>query len=130
MGRYYDGDINGKFMFGIQCSLDAEFFGQQGFNDSIDFYFTEDDETNVQAGLDKCLTALGENKAHLDSFYEGVNHYNYTSLSDYLQSKTGSKYSENKVRNLLEWYARNDLGTKILTCIKETGECRFTAELV
>ena len=27
MGRYYDGDIEGKFWFGIQSSADGEFFG-------------------------------------------------------------------------------------------------------
>ena len=27
MGRYYDGDIEGKFWFGVQSSDDAEFFG-------------------------------------------------------------------------------------------------------
>jgi hypothetical protein len=27
MGRYYHGDIEGKFMFGVQSSDDADFFG-------------------------------------------------------------------------------------------------------
>jgi len=27
MGRYYDGDIEGKFWFGVQPSNDGEFFG-------------------------------------------------------------------------------------------------------
>ena len=28
MGRYYQGDIEGKFWFGIQSSTDANFFGE------------------------------------------------------------------------------------------------------
>ena len=30
MGRYYRGDIEGKFLFGIQESNDADFFGTKG----------------------------------------------------------------------------------------------------
>ena len=30
MGRYYNGDIEGKFWFAVQSSDDADFFGQQG----------------------------------------------------------------------------------------------------
>ncbi len=30
MGRYYNGDIEGKFMFAVQSSDDADFFGVQG----------------------------------------------------------------------------------------------------
>ena len=29
MGRYYNGDIEGKFMFGVQCSTSGERFGAQ-----------------------------------------------------------------------------------------------------
>ena len=31
MGRYYWGDIDGKFAFAIQSSNDADFFGVQGY---------------------------------------------------------------------------------------------------
>ena len=29
MGRYYSGDIEGKFWFGVQSSTDGEFFGAE-----------------------------------------------------------------------------------------------------
>ena len=32
MGRYYDGDIEGKFWFGIQDTSDGDFFGKQHQN--------------------------------------------------------------------------------------------------
>ena len=129
MGRYYEGDISGKFWFGVQPSNDAEFFGVEGQIDFVDYYFTEEDKDNVQDGLNKCLKELGTNKAHLDIFFKKENYYSYEDLTDYLESKTGSKYSEDELRVLLGWYARNDLGTQILTCVNETGKCQFTAEL-
>ena len=129
MGRYYNGDIEGKFWLGVQPSNDAEFFGVQGYNDSIDYYFNEEDKGNIQDGLDKCLKELGKNKAHLDIYFKEIDYYAWPDLIDYLKSKTGSKYTEDELRVLLGWYARNDLGTQILTCVNETGKCQFTAEL-
>ena len=35
----------------------------------------------------------------------------------------------NKIRTLLEWYARLLLGQKILKCVQKTGQCSFEAEL-
>jgi hypothetical protein len=32
MGRYYDGDIEGKFWFAVQDSNDGEFFGAEETN--------------------------------------------------------------------------------------------------
>ena len=41
MGRYYDGDIEGKFMFAVQSSTAADRFGSEGFNNYVDYYFDE-----------------------------------------------------------------------------------------
>ena len=39
MGRYYEGDIEGKFWFGVQSSDDGEFFGaQEQESNYIDYY--------------------------------------------------------------------------------------------
>ena len=46
MGRYYDGDINGKFWFAVQSSDDADFFGVQGESSYLSYYFSEDDKLN------------------------------------------------------------------------------------
>ena len=35
MGRYYRGDIEGKFLFGVQESNDADFFGTRISEDII-----------------------------------------------------------------------------------------------
>ena len=43
MGRYYHGTIEGKFMFGIQSSTDADFFGVEGIvPETVNYYFDED----------------------------------------------------------------------------------------
>ena len=41
MGRYYNGDIEGKFWFAVQSSDDADFFGQQGEARFLNYYFDE-----------------------------------------------------------------------------------------
>ena len=44
MGRYYNGDIDGKFWFAVQSSDDADFFGVQGESSYLSYYFSEDDK--------------------------------------------------------------------------------------
>ena len=41
MGRYYNGDIEGKFMFAVQSSHAADRFGCTGFNNYVTYYFDE-----------------------------------------------------------------------------------------
>ena len=44
MGRYYNGDIEGKFMFGVQCSTSGERFGaQEVASNWIDYEIDRDD---------------------------------------------------------------------------------------
>jgi hypothetical protein len=52
MGRYYDGDINGKFMFGVQSSDAADRFGVIGEKPNLlDYYFDEDNLDSLKEGL-------------------------------------------------------------------------------
>ena len=39
MGRYYSGDIEGKFWFAIQSSDDADYFGVEGVSNYLGYYF-------------------------------------------------------------------------------------------
>jgi len=44
MGRYYYGDIDGKFWFGVQSSDAADRFGKTGHAPShLEYYFEIDD---------------------------------------------------------------------------------------
>jgi hypothetical protein len=124
MGRYYSGDIEGKFWFGVQSSDDASFFG--GIIEEpteINYHFsTREDIKKVVSGLEECRKKLGANKELLDKFFENENGYN----NKMLQDKFG--WTEEETRGHLEWYARLGLGEKIYNCLKEQDDCYFSAE--
>ena len=65
MGRYYNGDIEGKFMFGVQCSTSGERFGAQEIEPTwIDYEIDREDfeilfndqmkELNENGAVSKC----------------------------------------------------------------------------
>ena len=139
MGRYYSGDIEGKFWFGVQGSDDAIHFG--GTADFIDgdgevldedetggavemyFHFGQEDVESIKEGIQKCLDELGENHEKIEKFFDEQDSYNDEILANALET------SVPKTRSLLEHYARLGLGLKIENCVGENGECNFTAEL-
>jgi hypothetical protein len=129
MGRYYNGDIQGKFWFGVQSSDDAEFFGAQGSEPNYINYYLDDIE-QVELGVKKCLMALQQNKDRLKAFFDILEFgYNDEMIASYWKKEFGIALSEKEVREMLVWFARLELGEKILNCMKEHGECSFTAEL-
>lgn len=129
MGRYYSGDIEGKFWFAVQSSDDADFFGVEGEARFLNYYFDEDNLADVEFGVQKCLDTLVENKERLDAFFNDHNGYNEKMIIDYYKEKYEIEISEQFVKYILPWYARLKLGQKIRDCIKENGECGFEAEL-
>jgi len=133
MGRYYHGDIEGKFWFAVQSSNDADFFGVEGEASHVNYYYHEDHLDEVKERLKECKRHLGKHKKQMDTFFktDGEKGYNDKMLLDYLL-ENNPKYPiicGGKVRELLEWYARLDLGNQIYKCIKDNGECSFEAEL-
>ena len=132
MGRYYNGDIDGKFWFAVQSSDDADFFGVQGEARFLSYYFDEDDKKNVHKGILECDKHLGKYRELLDDFFKDREGYNNQTLAQYLNEKVTPKYpkhTEEKVKHYLEWNARLILGRKIYNCILEQGDCSFEAEL-
>lgn len=121
MGRYYSGDIEGKFWLGIQSSTDGEFFGAVE-DDSHRDYFADDIET-AEKGVETCIKTLGAYKEKIDEFFEDKQTYTKQELAEYLCVDLKKVYS------LLEWYARLRLGIQIRDCIKEQGSCYFNAEM-
>lgn len=119
MGRYYNGDIEGKFWFGVQSSDDAEFFGGSKY-ESVEYQFEEDDIPDVKKGIGKCEIELGENLKKLKEFFEEHNGYN----DEMLKKETGIENTQ----EALIWYARLRLGKKILVSLKNKGHCYFDAE--
>lgn len=118
MGRWYSGDIEGKFWFGTQPSNDADFFGVTGYQpEYLEYEFEEEDLLGVVEGIKKCKEELGSYKGRLDDFFKKNPSYNDEMLKE---AGIPPKY--------LEWYARLRLGEKIKKCIKDNGHCYFTAE--
>ena len=67
MGRYYSGDIEGKFWFAVQSSSDADFFGCEGQSTYLNYYFDEDNLPDIEEGIARCEDALGKEigRAHV-----------------------------------------------------------------
>ena len=129
MGRYYNGDIEGKFWFGVQSSDDGEFFGARELEQLYVTYIVED-IAEVDKGLDMCILALGINKKRLDEFFESCeNGYNDDMIIKHYKDKLRLTIDEGFVSKMLTWYARLDLGEKIKKCMVENDYCEFTAEL-
>ena len=126
MGRYYEGDIDGKFWFGVQSSSDADYFGVEGTQPGfLDYNFEKDDLDKVAVGISECKRYLEKYEDKLDKFFDDLDGgYNNEMLTKVL-----GVVSEKDVRRILEWYARLQLGQKIYDCIKKQGWCHFQAEL-
>ena len=119
MGRYYNGDIEGKFWFAVQDSNDADFFGVTGYQpEYLQYEFERENLDDVEKGIAKCYEALGANKSKIDQFFKENNGYN-----DEMLKEAGID------RSLIEWYARVELGEKIRDSIKTSGQCYFEANL-
>lgn len=131
MGRYYQGDIEGKFWFAVQNSDDANNFGgseielqdDDGEVMELEYFFAKEDLESINEGIETCIKDIGEFKPKLDEVFSSSNGYN----PDELARQLG--VSQAKYRDLMESYARLSLGNKIKKCVEDNGECRFTAEL-
>ena len=125
MGRYYNGDIEGKFWFAVQSSTDASFFGADSYEPNyVNYYFEKDEHLEmVENGIKECEDVLGKNLKTLDKFFSDNNGYN----DDMIVEQTNIK--KENIGRLLKWYARLRLGIKIRDYLKDHDECNFEAEL-
>ena len=118
MGRYFSGDIEGKFWFALQSSDCADRFGVQGYQPEVlKYYFEESDLELVEQEIADIETKLGDKLKVIEDFFETNNGYNDTMLAD--ANITNQELSE---------YADLGMGKKIRDCIKENGSCEFEAE--
>ena len=116
MGRYYNGDIEGKFWFGLQSSDAADRFGYEGTTTHLDYYFDQEELPTVEAEIKSIEESIDVQK--IDDFFDTNDRYNDGSLRD-----------ANITEAELSQYADLYLGRQIRDSIKRTGECNFTAEL-
>jgi hypothetical protein len=129
MGRYYSGDIEGKFWFAVQSSDDASHFGgaeiendEEEGSGELQYFFEKSDLDDINDGIDKCIKELGADKEKLDSFFSRHDSYNDEMIVKEEEIPMG------RIRPLLELYARLHLGNKIKECVERTGQCSFFAE--
>mgnify|MGYP003150932087 CR=1 FL=1 len=127
MGRYYSGDIEGKFWFGVQDSTDANFFGGDEYQTAeMNYFFDKNDLDTIKEGINTCYKNLGINKDRLDRFFDVKDGYNDNILQAYWEKN----FKENiNISHDIEWYARLLLGEQILECVEKDNNCSFTAEL-
>jgi hypothetical protein len=119
MGRYYSGDIEGKFWFGLQSSGSPKRFGCVIEPPTeIHYYIHSDKKNKIVKELAVIKENLGDSLEKFNKFFE-----------------KNESYSDEKLLNaglnpeLLGDYADYHLGMKILKCVEKQGECSFDAEL-
>lgn len=122
MGRYYEGDIEGKFAFAIQSSTAADRFGVEGTTPNyVEYYFDTENLDDIRSELQSIEKTFGKNKNAILSYYDLKPDM---SIWDYL-SKGGITIPPENVSDFYDYI----LGRQILECILEKGDCSFTAEL-
>jgi hypothetical protein len=128
MGRYYWGDIEGKFWFAVQNSNAADRFGVMGVQPQmLEYRFDESNLEDVRKEINSIEYNLGKYLALLDKFFAEKSFYSNEELIVYLGfSKSEEDYD--KVRFLLNEYADLELGRKIEKAIVEMKQCNFEAE--
>lgn len=118
MGRYYNGDIEGKFWFAIQSShAPSRFGGEVHEPPYISYSFTEEDLEECQAVLDKIESSPSFAKTK-QFFSELEGGYNREMLAE-------AGITEEDVKDFADY----ELGKKIEDCLQRHGECHFDAEI-
>lgn len=119
MGRYYSGDIEGKFWFAIQSSNAADRFGVEGEQPSTLYYFFDESNLDdINEEIENIEKKLGFKKIVIEKFF-----------ADSKGGWTDDMLKEALItRAELEDYADLKLGKKIRDCVVERGSCSFDAE--
>lgn len=122
MGRYYSGDIEGKFWFGVQPSDVAESFGaveQEKYLVDYVVYREHLDKTNKR--MNELVLKMGDAKQKLDDFFSKKDSYN-----DQILEENGIDFK------YIPMYADWTFGKKILDFFDQNPDedyCEFSAEL-
>lgn len=128
MGRYFYGDIEGKFWFAVQSSSAADRFGVAGSQPNyLTYYYTRDNLPDVIQELVNIKTSLGEYFDKFKKFFEEKSYYNDEELMEYLGLEDTDE-NKKKYRKMLEDYADHGLGIKIKKHLEEFHDCTFDAE--
>ena len=120
MGRYYSGDIEGKFMFAVQSSSAPERFGASENQDYISYYIDGSKIDEVREEVKQIETEHADQVKRIEKMFVENNGYNDSTMSKYGVTKEG-----------LSEYADLRLGRQILEYLEENPHdgCSIQAEL-
>lgn len=121
MGRYYYGDIEGKFAVCVQSSYAPERFGAKEDQSVISWFVN--DLNDIMFGIKDCLRKLKGYRKKIDKYFENRNYYSDEKMSKELG------VSEEKLRSMLTDYFDLKLGIQMYKCVKEQGDCCFEGEM-
>ena len=113
MGRYYDGDISGKFWFGVQESTAPENLGAY----PIKITYCWSDEKALEDRLMEMEKLLGDNLKKMDEFFDANSAYTDKELAEHLG------VGEDKAGELLKIYADICLGRKVKKHLNSGNGC-------
>lgn len=120
MGRYYTGDIEGKFWFGVQPSTAPAHLG--ACETHITYLFS--DSEDLMKRLKKLRKEMGNDFDKLERFFANNTVY----LEEDLEKELGA--TTERVRTVLGLYADYKLGEKVYNYMqKNDGYCEIVAEL-
>ena len=120
MGRYYNGDVNGKFMFAVQGSDAHERFGAVEVESAyIHYVVYREDYAEICAELDAI-----KHKGHIEKVLKMFNEEN--GFNDEIKKQYNVSQED------LEEYADYEIGMQLKEFFDENPdcyECRFDAEI-
>lgn len=125
MGRYYSGDIEGKFMFAVQSSQSGERFGaveeESGYTPYIVY---RENYSEIQQEIDDIVSTGSVKK--VDDFFEKLNKNGHAGYNDSDLEKEGilkddmSQWADHRLgKQIKDWFDNNP----------DEDELRFEAEL-
>ena len=120
MGRFYSGDIEGKFAFAIQPSNAPERFGASENQNYIDYYIDGSQIDEVREEVKQIETEHADQIKRIEKMFDKNKGYNDSTMEKYGVTKLG-----------MSEYADLRLGRQILKYLEENPEegCRIEAEL-
>lgn len=127
MGRYYSGDIEGKFWFAVQSSDAPERFGCEQITNHV--HYSATDIQRVWDELMDIIESMGKKvKYLLDKYFNESHTYNEEIISEYLKEHN-IDVSNLNIHKIISDYADYGLGKEIYKCLKKHGDCEFEAEI-
>ena len=126
MGRYYSGDIEGKWWFGVQSSDTPEKFG--GYETYIDYTICNNDTFKGQ--VRQLKQDLGDKLEWMTQFFKEHSFYSDEKLQEFMMKKN-PRYNGSELRQDLENFADYEFAMQVKQHFEDTGEdyCNVSSEL-